>query len=399
MKIVIAPDSFKENLTSLQVGKAIEKGIRRVLPKARVEIVPMADGGEGTVQSLVDATGGKIVRKKVTGPMGTSISARYGMLGDGATAVIEMAEASGLPLVPREERDPLQATTFGTGELLLDAIKRGAKSIIIGLGGSATVDGGIGMAQALGVRFLDQRGKAIAPHAGGGALEKVAAIDVSQVAPGLRKTRVIVACDVDNPLCGRKGAAHVFGPQKGASPALVKKLDAGLKNFGAVIRKDLKKDVLKLAGAGAAGGLGAGLVAFTGARLKSGVDIVIEATGLAAHLKGADLVITGEGRVDFQTAFGKTPAGVAKTAHKQKIPVVAIGGGLADDARGVFEHGIDALDAAAARDMSLEEAIRLSREHLANAGERVIRMIQIGQRMERQKARRVAARKQRTLQK
>ncbi len=399
MKIVIAPDSFKENLTSLQVGKAIEKGIRRVLPKARVDIVPMADGGEGTVQSLVDATGGKIIRKKVTGPLGAPVTARYGLLGDGQTAVIEMAEASGLPLLPRDKRDPLKATTYGTGELLLDAIKRGASSIIVGLGGSATVDGGVGMAQALGVRFIDKSGRELAPRAGGGALAQIAAIDSRQIAPGVRKTRVIVACDVDNPLCGRKGAAHVFGPQKGASPEMVKRLDANLKNLGMVIKKDLKKDVLKLAGAGAAGGLGAGLVAFTGARLKSGVDIVIEATGLAAHLKGADLVITGEGRVDFQTAFGKTPAGVAKTARRQKIPVVAIGGGLADDARGVFEHGIDALDSAAARDMSLEEALRLSREHLANAGERVIRMIQIGQRMERQKARRATARKQKAAQK
>ena len=388
MKIVIAPDSFKENLTSLQVGKAIEKGIRRVLPKARIEIVPMADGGEGTVQSLVDATGGRIIRKKVVGPMGEPVTARYGMLGDGETAVIEMAEASGLPLVPKEERDPLKATTYGTGQLMLDAVKRGAKKIIVGLGGSATNDCGAGMAQALGAKLLDASGRPIEGYAGGGILGKVSGIDVSGMDPAIRKVQVIVACDVDNPLCGRRGASAVFGPQKGATPAQVKQLDANLRHFGKLIKKVLRRDVMNRPGAGAAGGLGAGLLAFTRAKLRRGVDIVIEATELAKHMKGADLVITGEGRVDSQTAFGKTPAGVAKVARKQKIPVVAIGGGLADDAGGVFEHGIDGLESATPRDMPLEEAIRNSRRYLADAGERVIRMIRIGQQMERRKSRR-----------
>lgn len=385
MKIVIAPDSFKGNMTSLQVASAIEKGIKRVLPRARCVKVPMADGGEGTVQSLVDATGGRIVRKKVTGPAGKPVRASYGMLADGETAVIEMAEASGLPQVSGREKNPMKTTTYGTGELIRDAMDRGARHIIIGIGGSATTDGGAGMAQALGVKFRNSRNTVIKEKGSGGMLNKIASIDMSDVDPRLRKTRVTVASDVDNPLCGKRGAAHVFGPQKGATPAMVKTLDANLKHFGQLIKRDLKKNIINMKGAGAAGGLGAGLVAFTGARLKSGIDIVVEATGLKNAIKGADLVITGEGRVDFQTAFGKTPAGVAKAAKRFRVPVVAIGGGLADDARGVFDHGIHALESAAARDMSLEEAIALSKQHLANAGERTIRMIQVGQKIVRKK--------------
>ncbi len=387
MKIVIAPDSFKENLTSLQVATCIEKGIKRVLPKAKCVKIPMADGGEGTVQSLVDATGGKIFKRQVIGPLGNKVTASYGMLGDGETAVIEMAEASGIPLVPKNKRNPLKLTTYGTGQLIDSALAKGAKTIIIGLGGSATVDGGAGMAQALGVRFLDKRGKPIKEYGTGGILSKIAGIDMSSLNPGVRKTKFIIASDVTNPLCGKSGAAAVFGPQKGATPAMVSTLDKNLKHFGNVIKKELKKDVMKIKGGGAAGGLGAGLVAFTGARMKRGVDLVVQITGLDKHLRGASLAITGEGRVDFQTAFGKTPAGVAKAAKRHKVPCIAIGGGLADDARGVFEHGISGLDSAAARDMSLEEAIRLSRKHLELAGERVIRMILIGMGLARKQKR------------
>lgn len=391
MKIVIAPDSFKENLTSLEVATCIEKGIKRVLPRAKCVKIPMADGGEGTVQSLVDATGGKIIKKRVTGPLGQSVTARYGILGDGQTAVIEMAEASGLPLVPKEKRDPLKTTTYGTGELILDALEKGAKAIIIGIGGSATVDGGAGMAQALGVQFLQKNGKVITEHGSGGMLDKITGIDMSGVDRRLKGVRITIASDVRNPLCGRKGAAQVFGPQKGATPTMVETLDRNLKHLSDVIKSDLGFDVANRPGAGAAGGLGAGLVAFAKAKMKSGVELVVDVTGLYKHLKGADLVITGEGRVDFQTAFGKTPAGVAKAAKRFKVPVVAIGGGLADDARGVFEHGIHGLASSAARDMDLAEAFRKSREHLANAGERVIRLILIGKRM--QKKRRPKGRK------
>ena len=378
MKIVLAPDSFKGNLTSLQVADAMEKGIRRVLPKARVVKVPMADGGEGTVQSLVDATGGRIVRKKVTGPAGKSVNARYGILSDGETAVIEMAEASGLPMVAGKDKNPMNTTTYGTGELMLDAMKKGAKTIIIGLGGSATNDAGSGMAQALGIKFLDGKGRILSDLGSGGLLARIKDIDMSGITPLLKQTKIIVACDVNNPLYGKKGAAYVFGPQKGASPAMVKKLDDNLKHFAKIIKQSLRKDVNKIKGAGAAGGLGAGLVAFTKARMKSGVDIVIDYTELAKHIKGADLVITGEGRVDFQTAFGKTPAGVAKTAKKQGVPTIAIGGGLSDDANGVFAHGIAGLEAAIARDMEIEEALANAKLFLANAAERVIRTVIIG---------------------
>ena len=385
MKIIIAPDSFKENLTSLQVATCIEKGIRKVIPAARCVKIPMADGGEGTVQSLVDATRGRIYKKQVIGPLGNNITARYGMLGDGCTAVIEMAEASGLPLVPRHKRNPLLTTTFGTGQLISDALDQGAKTIIIGLGGSATVDGGSGLAQALGVKFLTVNGTVISHYGSGGMLAKIARIDVKSLDPRIRKTKFIIASDVTNPLCGSNGAAHVFGPQKGATPAMVKTLDKNLKHFADLIRKDLKKEVSDLPGAGAAGGLGAGLVAFTGARIKRGIDLVMNITGLRQQIKGADLVITGEGRVDFQTAFGKTPAGVAKAAKKLGVPCIAIGGSLADDARGVFAHGISGLESAAARDMNLAEALRASRLHLEFAGERVMRLLLIGKAMARKK--------------
>jgi len=386
MKIVLAPDSFKGNLTSLQVASALEKGIKRVIPNANCIKVPMADGGEGTVQSLVEATGGKFIRKRVKGPAGRPVSARYGILSDGKTAVIEMAEASGLPDVEGTmNKNPMKTTTYGTGQLMMDAINKGVNHIILGLGGSATTDGGAGMAQALGIRFLDKRGRELKELGAGGMLNKVANIDMSGMDSRMKKAKVTVASDVENPLCGKKGAAHVFGPQKGATPVMVKKLDENLKHFAGIIKQDLRKDVMKLKGAGAAGGLGAGLVAFTGAKLKSGVDIVVEATGLEKHLKGADLCITGEGRVDFQTAFGKTPSGVAKAARKQKVQTIAIGGALTDDARGVFEHGIDGLASACARDMSLQEAMSNSRAHLANSAERVIRLVLIGKKLSKPK--------------
>jgi len=396
-KIVIAPDSFKENLTSLQVASAIEQGIHRVLPDVECVKVPMADGGEGTVQSLVDAVGGKFVRKQVRGPLGNKpVKARYGLLADGESAVIEMAEASGLPLVTANKRNPLKATSYGTGELIMDAIDRGARHIIIGIGGSATVDGGAGMAQALGVRFRDGNGRVIKGYACGGMLNTIASIDMDDVDPRVRKARIIIASDVDNPLVGKRGAAHVFGPQKGATPAMVKTLDANLRHFGDVIKRDLGKKVNNMNGAGAAGGLGAGLVAFTNARLQSGIEIITKATGLDEYLKGADLAITGEGQVDFQTAFGKTPAGVAKVAKKARVPVIAIGGGLADDARGVFEHGIHGLESAVARPQSLDDAFSNARKYLANAGERAVRMILLGRDMERARVRKRNRKKKRS---
>ncbi|MGE0022186.1 MAG: glycerate kinase [Hyphomicrobium sp.] len=381
MKIVIAPDSFKENLTSLEVASELETGLRRVWPDAEYVKVPMADGGEGTVQSLVDATGGRIVKCAVTGPLGQKVLASYGLLGDGRTAVIEMAEASGLPLVAKPDRDPLRATTFGTGELVADAINRGVEEIIIGLGGSATNDGGAGFAQALGVRFIDRNGAPITEPLGGGGLEEVHAIDARWTNPGLARVKVSVACDVTNPLTGEKGASHVYGPQKGATPEMVLALDRNLGHLAALMKRDLNADVADRPGAGAGGGMGAGLMAFTDAELKRGVELVVAATRLDEHMKGASLAITGEGRVDFQTAFGKTPSGVAASAHRAGVPVIAIGGGLADDANGVFEHGIDAIESATPNAMPLDVAIKKSRQYLQDAGERVARLLVMGQRM------------------
>ena len=381
MKIVIAPDSFKENLTSLEVASEIEKGLRRVWPDAECIKIPMADGGEGTVQSLVDATGGQLVKCDVVGPLGNIVTATYGLLGDGVTAVIEMAEASGLPLAPKDKRNPLISSTFGTGQLMADALHRGVEEIIIGLGGSATNDGGAGMAQALGIRFLDAEGGPITDFLGGGRLNEIAKVETRWINPALARTRVLVACDVTNPLTGEKGASRVYGPQKGATPAMVDTLDRNLAHYAAVIWRDLGIDVGGLPGSGAAGGMGAGLMAFTGATLKRGVEIVVAATHLEDHMADADLAITGEGRVDFQTAFGKTPSGVAAAAKKHGVPVVAIGGGLSDDAGGVFQHGIDGLETATPNAMDLDVAIRKSRTYLQDAGERAARLIAIGQRM------------------
>ena len=381
MKIVIAPDSFKENLTSLEVASELEAGLRRVWPDAEYVKVPMADGGEGTVQSLVDATGGRIVKCAVTGPLGQKVLASYGLLGDGKTAVIEMAEASGLPLVPKSERDPLRATTFGTGELVADAIHRGVEEIIVGLGGSATNDGGVGFAQALGVRFLDQNNVLFSEPLGGGRLNEIHAIDMSAINPGLSRIKINVACDVTNPLTGEKGASAVYGPQKGATPEMVQALDQNLAHFAALSKRTLNVDIDSPAGAGAAGGMGAGLLAFTNATMKRGIELVVEATKLDEYMKGASLAITGEGRVDFQTAFGKTPSGVAASARRHGVPVVAIGGGLADDANGVFQHGIDAISSATANPMPLDAALQKARQYLQDAGERVARLIVVGQKM------------------
>ncbi len=383
MKIVIAPDSFKENLTSMEVATEIEAGLRRVWPKARCVKIPMADGGEGTVQSLVDATGGRLVECMVTAPLGEKVKAVYGLLGGGRTAVIEMAAASGLPLVPRDRRNPLLATSYGTGEMLLHALRGGAREIIVGIGGSATNDCGAGMAQALGVRFSDAAGNAITELLGGGMLDRIARIDMTGLASEIRRATIHVACDVTNPLCGPNGASHVYGRQKGATPEMIETLDRNLAHLAAIVKRDLGIDVAGRPGAGAAGGMGAALIAFTGATLKRGVELVVEATRLEKHMQGAALAITGEGRVDFQTAFGKTPSGVAMAARRHGVPVIAIGGGLADDAGGVFAHGIDGLETATPNAMDLDVAIRKSRQYLQDAGERVARLIAIGQRMAR----------------
>ncbi|MCD9529857.1 glycerate kinase [Photobacterium carnosum] len=354
MKIIIAPDSYKESLTAMEVATAIEAGFRQVMPDAEYIKLPMADGGEGTVQSLVDASNGTIIEHQVTGPLGEQVPAFFGFMGDGKTAVIEMAAASGLHLVSPDLRNPMLTTSYGTGELILAALDHGVDHIIVGIGGSATNDGGIGMAQALGVQLLDNKGQALG--FGGQALAQLASIDITTVDPRLAHIKLEVACDVDNPLCGKKGASHIFGPQKGATPAMVIELDQHLAHYAAIIKRDLAIDVKDMAGAGAAGGMGTALLGLFNAQLRSGIEIVIDAVNLGDIIKDADLVITGEGRIDSQTIHGKTPIGVARTAKKYHKPVIGIAGCLSQDCGVVYDHGIDAVFSVVPAAMSLEHA-------------------------------------------
>ncbi|WP_026562958.1 glycerate kinase [Bacillus sp. J37] len=341
MKIVIAPDSFKESLSAMEAALAIERGFKRIFPNADYQKMPMADGGEGTVQSLVDATNGSIKERIVTGPLGNPVKAFFGLMGDGKTAVIEMAAASGLHLVPFERRNPLVTTTRGTGELILSALDLGVEHMIIGVGGSATNDGGAGMVQALGGRLLDSDGNDI--QAGGGVLSEIASIDLTGLDQRLTEIKIEVACDVDNPLTGPRGASAIFGPQKGATPEMVQLLDQNLTHFADVVEASLGRSFRNIEGAGAAGGLGASLVAFLNAELKRGIQIVLDAVNFDEVVEDANLVITGEGRIDSQTIYGKTPIGVAKAAKKYGVPVIGVAGSLSKDCDVVYEHGIDAL--------------------------------------------------------
>ncbi|EOB9998238.1 glycerate kinase [Cronobacter sakazakii] len=354
-KIVIAPDSFKESLSAMDVAKAIEAGFREIYPQAHYVCVPMADGGEGTVEAMVAATGGQIITTPVTAPLGNKVDGFFGLLGDGETAVVEMAAASGLHLVPTAQRDPRITTSYGTGELILAALERGVKAIIIGIGGSATNDGGAGMMQALGARFLDGEGRELAP--GGAALARLERLDLSALDPRLAQVSVTAACDVDNPLCGEKGASAVFGPQKGATPEMVSELDTALRRFGEQLEAATGKAIISAPGAGAAGGMGAALLGMLNAELRPGIEIVIESLGLAQAVRDADLVITGEGRLDSQSIHGKTPVGVARVAKQFQRPVVAIAGSLTPDYQIVHEHGIDAAFSVIDRIVTLQEAL------------------------------------------
>ncbi|WNY83930.1 glycerate kinase [Cronobacter dublinensis] len=354
-KIVIAPDSFKESLSAMDVATAIEAGFREIYPQATYVRLPMADGGEGTVEAMVAATGGHIVQVPVTGPLGNRVEGFYGVLGDGETAVIEMAAASGLHLVPPAQRDPRITTSFGTGELILAALDSGVKTIIIGIGGSATNDGGAGMMQALGARFLDSQQRGLLP--GGASLASLEHIEMSGLDPRLAHTTFTVACDVDNPLCGAKGASAIFGPQKGATPEMVAQLDAALRRFGTTLEAATGKSIISAPGAGAAGGMGAALLGMLNAQLRPGIDIVTQTLGLAQAVRDADLVITGEGRLDSQSIHGKTPVGVARVAKQFQRPVVAIAGSLTPDYQVVHEHGIDAAFSVLDRIVTLEEAL------------------------------------------
>ncbi len=378
MKIVIAPDSYKESLSAVEVAQAIEKGFREIFPDAHYIAVPVADGGEGTVDAMVSATRGAKFATTVTGPLGEPVSACWGMSGDGKTAFIEMAQASGLVLVPAEKRNPLITTSRGTGELILRALDKGARSIIIGIGGSATNDGGAGMMQALGAKLTDANGTEVGP--GGGGLLTLNSIDISGLDKRLASCVINVACDVTNPLTGDNGASRIFGPQKGADESMIVELDRNLAHFAQMIKKYLRIEVKNAPGAGAAGGMGAALMAFLGADLRSGVEIVTEALNLEEHIHDCWLVVTGEGRIDSQSIRGKVPTGVATVAKKYRKPVIGIAGSLSRDAAVVHQHGIDAVFSVLNSIGTLEEALKDAFENIYRASRDIAATVAIGMR-------------------
>ena len=377
MKVIIAPDSFKGSLTALEVAKSIEKGIKKVDANIETVIVPMADGGEGTVQSLIDASEGVMVAAMVHDPLLRPFNSFYGIMGDGKTAVIEMAAASGLELLKNDERNALKTSTFGTGELIKHAIDRGCTEIIIGLGGSATNDGGTGMAQALGVRFRDKKGKE--QNMCGAELINIHTVDMSGLDARVKGINIIAACDVDNPLYGIKGSSNVYGRQKGASETDVQTLDKGLKHFSEIMKFGYGFDFSDYPGAGAAGGLGYGLMCFLGATLASGIETVMRATKFTKKIAGADFVFTGEGRIDSQTAFGKTPFGVAQVAKQTNIPVIAIAGSLGNGYKELYNKGFDGIFSIIDKPMTLTDALVNAEELVENMAESIIRLILLKQ--------------------
>jgi glycerate kinase len=376
MKIVIAPDSYKESLSASEVAQAIEQGFREIFPDAQYVKVPVADGGEGTVEAMIAATQGEAKMSRVTGPLGERVDAMWGISGDGTTAFIEMAAASGLALVPAALRNPLQTTSRGTGELILQALEHGAKNIIIGIGGSATNDGGAGMVQALGARLSDANGKDILP--GGAGLISLNSIDISGLDPRLADCTLRVACDVTNPLTGELGASRIFGPQKGATEAMIVELDRNLAHYAEVIKKSLRIDVINVPGSGAAGGMGAALMAFLGAELRSGIEIVTQALNLEEHIHDCSLVVTGEGRIDSQSIHGKVPVGVAQVAKKYHKPVIGIAGCLTADVGVVHQHGIDAVFSVLTQIGTLEEAFRDAFDNIQRAARNVAATLRVG---------------------
>lgn len=377
MKIVIAPDSYKESLSALEVASAIEAGFREIYPDAEYIKLPVADGGEGTVEAMVAATQGRVIQVEVTGPLGEAVPGFFGVSGDERCAFIEMAAASGLELLPPDARNPLKTTSWGTGELIRHALDLGVSRIIIGIGGSATNDGGAGMVQALGAQLLTADGQPIAP--GGAGLSTLAKIDISCLDPRLAQCRIDVACDVTNPLVGDEGASAVFGPQKGATPEMVALLDRALAHYAGQIAQELDLDVLTLEGGGAAGGMGAALYAFCGAHLRPGIDIVTDALHLDALVADADLVITGEGRIDSQTIHGKVPVGVARVAKRYQIPVIGIAGSLTADVGVVHQHGLDAVFSVLHRICSLDEALAEAGTNVRMAARNIAAAIKVGQ--------------------
>ena len=376
MKIVVAPQSFKGSLSATEVGYSIIQGIQNVIQDAKNILVPVADGGDGTLETLVESSKGKIKSIAVTGPLGKSQDADWGALGNNKTAIIEMARSSGLALVPPKKLNPLIATTYGLGEVILDALNQGYRDFIIGIGGSATNDAGAGMAQALGISLLDSKGKEL--DFGGASLSKLSSIDMDGIDERIKESNFSIACDVNNPLTGPEGASAIYGPQKGATPQMVITLDKALTNFASVAEKDLGVKIDKVEGAGAAGGLGGGLIAFLNGNLRKGVDIVLDFVELDKALVNANLVITGEGQLDFQTIYNKAPIGVAKRAKKLDIPVIAISGSLGKNFSVVHNHGIDAASPITSKPMTLEEACKNAPELISSATEQALRYMKIG---------------------
>ncbi|MBQ8174348.1 MAG: glycerate kinase [Clostridia bacterium] len=374
MNAVIAIDSFKGSLTSLQAGEAAARGIRRACPDAHIRVFPLADGGEGTAEAIVFGAGGQMRRVRVSDPLGRPIQAFYGVIHGEKTAVIEMACAAGLPLLSQSERNPLRTTTYGVGELIRHAVEHGCRDFIVGIGGSATNDGGVGMLSALGVRFLDRNGNPVAQGAQG--LFDLAKIDVSDMLPALRDCRFSVACDVKNPLCGESGCSAVYGPQKGATPDMVADMDTALARYAALTREIFPEADDTRKGCGAAGGMGFAFLSYLNAELRSGIAIVMEAIGPEEHVKDADIVITGEGRMDGQSSMGKAPVGVAGLAKKYGKPVVALAGGVTADAVRCHDYGIDAVFSILRAPCTLAEAMDTARaeENLAATAEQVIRL-------------------------
>lgn len=374
MKFVLAPDSFKESMTAKEVCQAMENGIRKVLPDAKIISVPMSDGGEGTMDSLIDATNGQKYAVKVTEPLGTPVTAHYGILGDQKTAIIEMAEASGLSYVPQDKRTPAtikKTTTFGTGELINAALKHDVTRVIIGLGGSSTNDGGSGMAQAIGVKFFDHNDHEITQKLGGGDLKQITRIDTVDINPKIKKTKFLLASDVTNPLTGTNGASYVFGPQKGADQATAKELDENLSHYAKIIGQN----IAQTPGSGAAGGLGAGLLAFTHAKIYPGVKLVANEVHLAEKIKEADYVFTGEGGTDFQTQFGKTPYGVAQIAKKYDVPVISLAGYIGKGIDHLYDKGFTAIFGILAKAENIDQALKDGPQNVERTTENVVRLI------------------------
>ena len=376
MKILVAPQEFKGSISALSVAEAAETGVMRVFPEAEVVLCPVADGGDGTLETLVEVSGGEVRTCSVQNPMGETITAQWGAMGDGVTAVIEMARTSGLALLSLDERDPLNSSTFGLGQAILEALNQGFRKFIVGIGGSATNDAGAGMAQALGATLLNAEGKSI-PF-GGAALADLRSIDISKMDTRIENSQFMVACDVSNPLTGDEGASAVYGPQKGATPEMVAQLDKALLNFAEIVKKDIGKNVSEISGAGAAGGLGAGMLAFMGAELKAGVDIVLETVQRREKLSDVDLVITGEGGMDFQTVYNKAPIGVARIAGEFNIPTIAIAGLLGQNFTVVHDHGIRAATSIVDGPISLEESSERASELISNSVEESLRFISVG---------------------